>query len=256
MNQISLKSKTSSNTTLKAPNPIKGFLITILAILLLINTISVGYSETKRCRTILVEANYCPIKAAEGRAAHQKFLTETFPIYSHTISGGSYTPSASFAGQGYSNYSYVPQTPRITSVRVPVSRNKMRTFTNKEGGIFEGRLLSINTTNKTARIRDKKGSFYNVPISRFCSSDVSYLKSWWTSRNPPKKISGYKAFLARREHSPEPLRQLIKPLHHGLKRLNRYSTGLVPRSKRLPCLQSRLRQDAVKLFGWNLISSQ
>jgi hypothetical protein len=166
----------------------------ILHLLLFATTLSIGYAETKRCTTTYV-ATISRAQSAAGQARHQAWLNGT-GSYSYSISRGSNVPSASYGS--YSNYSYVPSTPRITSTRVPVSRNRMRTFTNKEGGAFEGRLLSINATNKTARIRDEKGLSHNVLISKFCSSDVSYLKSWWTSRNPPKKISGYKAFLARR----------------------------------------------------------
>jgi hypothetical protein len=119
--------------------------------------------------------------------------------------GGNYSNSRSYypASPTTSNISrinYIRYAPR-PSCRVSSSGNKLRTFTSKDGGKFEGRLLSISATNKTARIRDKKGLSYNVSIARFCSSDVSYLKSWWVKRNPPKQLTGYKAFLARKESS-------------------------------------------------------
>ena len=116
----------------------------------------------------------------------------------HYPNGYVYRPTSPVRNN-VSGANYIRYTPR-PSCRVSSSGNKLRTFTSKDGGKFEGRLLSISATNKTARIRDKKGLAYNVSIVRFCSSDVSYLKSWWVSRNPPKKLTGYKAFLARRKN--------------------------------------------------------
>ncbi len=97
-------------------------------------------------------------------------------------------------GGSYSSQSYAP-----APMPGKVSENKMRVFTSTEGNTVEARILSINTVNRTARIRTGKGLAYSVPFGRFCESDLSYLKAWWINRNPPRKLSGYKAFLARRK---------------------------------------------------------
>ena len=107
-------------------------------------------------------------------------------LHSFTIPSGGY-------GKSYSSGSYnrpvISSTPMIiprprVTCRVLHSANKLRTFTNAKGWKVDGRLLSINSVNKTARIRTIKGLCYNVPISKFCSSDISFLKSWWNKRNP------------------------------------------------------------------------
>ena len=168
-----------------------------------ITTLSISYSQNKTCiGSTTYVATISRAQSSAGQARHQSFLNGTASF----SSGGVASPASStYSGAsasygGYSNYSYRPATPRIHSTRVPISRNKIRTFTNKNGSKVEARLISINATNKTARIRDKKGLSYNVSISKFCSSDVSYLKSWWTSRNPSNKLTGYKAFLAKKRN--------------------------------------------------------
>ena len=91
----------------------------------------------------------------------------------------------------YSNYpsmsTHAPGSIRILpprSIHRRPSSNKMHTFTSNDGSKVKARLLSINATNKTARIQTEKGMACNVPIARFCSTDVKYLKSWWDQRHP------------------------------------------------------------------------
>ncbi len=180
--------------------------------MLVLLTTSIYSQQVKQCRAVLVGTR-TQAQSAQARIDFNRKMngTQYFQYttgssfsqghQSHTpYSSGSYSRPSNYQPSNYQWYSPPIYYPRINSIRSPISRNKLRTFTNKEGGTFEGRLLSINATNKTARIRDKKGLSYNVSISRFCSSDVSYLKSWWTSRNPPKKITGYKAFLAKKRN--------------------------------------------------------
>jgi len=83
---------------------------------------------------------------------------------------------------------YHYQAYKTPSIRIPKksSGNKTRTFTNINGHKVEARLLSISSRNRTARIRTAKGLCYNVSISKFCPSDISFLKSWWHKRNPRK----------------------------------------------------------------------
>lgn len=104
------------------------------------------------------------------------------------------SPSTYFKPTSYGGYnrSFINPTPIIVprprvTCRVLHSANKLRTFTNSNGWKVEGRLLSINSVNRTARIRTVRGLCYNVPISKFCSSDISFLKSWWNKRNPKKR---------------------------------------------------------------------
>jgi hypothetical protein len=81
------------------------------------------------------------------------------------------------------NTYYAPR--RITTVRSP--RNKraplMRTFKSKDGSSLRAKLLSISSKSKTAKIKTDKGKLYNVPISRFSDSDISYMKNWWNHKN-------------------------------------------------------------------------
>jgi len=61
--------------------------------------------------------------------------------------------------------------------------NKIRSFTSKGGQSFNGRLISINKIKKSAKIKNDKGSYFDIPINRFSSADIKYLKSWWLRRN-------------------------------------------------------------------------
>lgn len=71
-----------------------------------------------------------------------------------------------------------------TSTTVRTSRKKpVRTFTGLNGKTIEGYLVSINTNDKTAKIKSSKGRSYNIPIHSFSSSDVAYMKTWWTNKN-------------------------------------------------------------------------
>jgi len=107
-------------------------------------------------------------------------------LHSSTISSSGYSQPSSSGSYNRPVISSTPMIiprPRVTC-RVSRSANKFRIFTDTKGGEIEGRLLSISSINKTARIRTIKGLCYNVPISKFCSSDISFLKSWWNKRNP------------------------------------------------------------------------
>jgi len=74
--------------------------------------------------------------------------------------------------------------PRPTStVRIKVSKRKpSRDFTGKNGKVIKGYLVSIHSVSKTAKIKSTKGSTYTIPIQNFCSSDIQYMKSWWSNR--------------------------------------------------------------------------
>ena len=137
-------------------------------------------------------------EAMQGLAQHAAWRNSISRSGSFQLSSGYGMPMRSISSGVPSHYApapYItytrPSIYRPPSVRVPraSSGNKIRTFTNKEGGTVEARLISINSTNKTAKIKTRKGLSYNVPISRFCESDISYLKGWWYKRNPPKKKS-------------------------------------------------------------------
>ena len=175
----------------------------ILHLTLFFSTVIFGYSENpiicnKKSTFVgrITHAQHIAITTAWNNWYYGK--GETF---FHSWSAGNgysnsriHYPNAAAHGSSYSSQSYAP-----APMPGKVSENKMRVFTSTEGNTVEARILSINTVNRTARIRTGKGLAYSVPFGRFCESDLSYLKAWWINRNPPRKLSGYKAFLARRK---------------------------------------------------------
>jgi len=178
----------------------------ILHLMLLFSTVTFSYSqEVVTCKAVYA-GQITEAQSKRFQARFNNWYYSKGETFSHSWSmGNNYNNSLPYYPTNTRTFSppavsYIRYAPR-PNCRVSVSGNKMRTFTSKDGRTFEGRLLSINATNKTARVRTEKGLAYNVSISKFCSSDISYLKSWWTKRNPPKQLTGYRAFLARRESS-------------------------------------------------------
>ena len=174
--------------------------------MLLFSTVTFSYSqEVVTCKAVYA-GQITEAQSKRFQARFNNWYYSKGETFSHSWSmGNNYNNSLPYYPTNTRTFSpsavsYIRYAPR-PNCRVSVSGNKMRTFTSKDGRTFEGRLLSINATNKTARVRTEKGLAYNVSISKFCSSDISYLKSWWTKRNPPKQLTGYRAFLARRESS-------------------------------------------------------
>ena len=54
------------------------------------------------------------------------------------------------------------------------------------GVVFASKGLSVclhDINDKTAKIKSSKGRSYNIPIHSFSSSDVAYMKTWWTNKN-------------------------------------------------------------------------
>ena len=85
------------------------------------------------------------------------------------------------SGSTWSNTRYYA--PRITSVRATVSRKKpVRSFRGLNGKTIKGYLVSIHSTNKTAKIKSTEGRTYDIPIHSFCSADISYMKTWWSNK--------------------------------------------------------------------------
>lgn len=81
--------------------------------------------------------------------------------------------------------------PRATSVRAKVSKKKtIRDFKGKNGNVIKGFLVSIHATNKTAKIKSIKGSTFTIPIQSFCSSDISYMQSWWRNKQGENRNKG------------------------------------------------------------------
>ena len=178
----------------------------ILLHLLLVFSINIGLlgqnkPPVKHCRITIVgngtEAQYQAALAWRNSSEYRALYNggrasqpiQWKKLYSTTASYGGYSQPSSHGGYSRPTTGPTPiitPRPRVTC-RVLHSANKMRVFTDTKGGKVEGRLLSINSVNKTARIRTIKGLCYNVPISKFCSSDISFLKSWWNRRNPKKK---------------------------------------------------------------------
>ena len=180
----------------------------ILHLTLFFSTVIFGYSENpiicNKKSTFVAEITHAQHIAITTAWNNWYYSNGGSVFRSWGSSGGNYNNSLPSYPTSVRRYNppainYIRYAPR-PNCRVSVSRNKLRTFTSTDGGKFEGRLLSINATNKTARIRTEKGLSYNISLSRFCSSDISYLKSWWYERNPPKQLTGYKAFLAKKRN--------------------------------------------------------
>ena len=132
------------------------------------------YNQGGRLPSVLLNAK--PLIPSKMYSSSVRYNTHAPNLVSYGY-GASKTYNHSFYSGGYS--------PPITK---RPSGNKIRTFTCTNGKTVEARLLSISATSKTARIRTRKGLSYNVPIVRFCSTDIKFLKSWWYARNPsPKK---------------------------------------------------------------------
>lgn len=189
----------------------------ILLHLLLVFSINIGLlgqnkPPVKQCRITKIwdgtEAQYQAAVAWRDSGGLQKLHQggnrpiQWKQLHSFTIPSNGY-------GQPYRSGSYsrpvistppiiIPR-PRVTC-RVSRSANKFRIFTDTKGGEIEGRLLSISSINKTAKIRRKDGLCFNISVHKFCNSDLNYLKAWWNKRNSPKQLTGYKAFLARRKN--------------------------------------------------------
>lgn len=72
---------------------------------------------------------------------------------------------------------------RPSSVRTTKSKKKpIRIFRGLNGKTISGFLVSINKNDKTAKIKSSGGKYHNIPIQSFCSSDIAYMKQWWSNK--------------------------------------------------------------------------